>query len=189
MNAPHRALATFTNAQFERLVRSGGLGDMRVELRRGMIVKMSPQYVPHGTVKRLLAKALEAALVEAGLKWTVDQEISVRFGNGFEPLPDIIVWNSSEAPANLDGPIPAATVKLIVEVADSTLGDDLGEKLEDYAAGFLSEYWVADVQGRLVLRHAGPQAGGYAKRDPARFGETIAALTQASLRVDTGALK
>ena len=65
MNAPHRALATFTNAQFERLVRSGGLGDMRVELRRGMIVKMSPQYVPHGTVKRLLAKALEAALADA----------------------------------------------------------------------------------------------------------------------------
>ena len=61
MNAPHRALATFTNAQFERLVRSGGLGDMRVELRRGLIVKMSPQFVPHGTIKRLLADAIKAA--------------------------------------------------------------------------------------------------------------------------------
>ena len=188
MNAPHRALATFTNAQFERLVRSGGLGDMRVELRRGMIVKMSPQYVPHGTVKRLLAKALEAALADAGLNWTVDQEISVRFGAGFEPLPDIIVWDSFSAPTNLDGPIPADVVKLIVEVADSSLGDDLGEKLEDYAAGGLAEYWVADVQGRLVMRHSGPKANAYATREPARFGEAIAALTIPALLVDTSAL-
>jgi Uma2 family endonuclease len=187
MNAPHRALATFTNEQFERLVRSGGFGDMRVELRRGLIVKMSPQHVPHGTVKRLLAKALETALTSAGLTWIVDQEISVRFGNGFEPLPDIIVWDPSAAPANLDGPIPASAVKLIIEVADSTLADDLGQKLEDYAAGGLAEYWVADVQGRLVLRHAGPQASGYAKREPARFGETFDALTH-GLRVDTAAL-
>lgn len=187
MNAPHRALATFTNEQFERLVRSGGFGDMRVELRRGLIVKTSPQYVPHGTVKRLLAKALEAALAAAGLNWIVDQKISVRFGNGFEPLPDIIIWDPLAAPANLEGPIPADAVKLIVEVADSTLGDDLGEKLEDYATSGLAEYWVADLQGRLVLRHAGPQAGAYAKREPARFGETIDALTQ-GLRVDTTAL-
>ncbi|HYD87615.1 MAG TPA: Uma2 family endonuclease [Vitreimonas sp.] len=188
MNAPSRSLATFTNEQFERLVRSGGFGDMRVELRRGLIVKTSPQYVPHGTVKRLLAKALETALASAGLAWIVDQEISVRFGSGFEPLPDIIVWNPAEAPANLDGPIPASAVKLIVEVADSTLADDLGEKLEDYAAGGLAEYWVADVQGRLVLRHSGPQANAYAKRDPAHFGDIIAALTQ-PLAVDTSTLK
>lgn len=189
MNAPHSALVTFTNAQFERLVRSGGFGDMRVELRRGMIVKMSPQYVPHATVKRLLAKALETALSGAASAWIVDQEVSVRFGEGFEPLPDIVVWDPLAAPPNLQGPIPASAVKLIVEVADSTLGDDLGDKLEDYAAGGLGEYWVADVQGRIVLRHSGPQASSYARREPAQFGEAIAALTHATLRIDTSTMK
>ncbi|HEU4618542.1 MAG TPA: Uma2 family endonuclease [Gammaproteobacteria bacterium] len=188
MNAPRQAVATFTNEQFERLVRSGGLGDMRVELRRGLIVKMSPQYVAHATVKRLMAKAIEAALGKAGLDWIVDQELSVSFANAFEPMPDIVVWDATSAPVDLKGPVPASAVRLIVEVADFTLADDLGEKLEDYAAGGLAEYWVADVQGRLVLRHSGPQAATYAKREPARFGETIAALTIPALEVDTSAL-
>lgn len=188
MNAPHRTLATFTNEQFERLVRSGGFGDMRVELRRGLIVKMSPQYVRHADVKAELTFALVAALKTCGLAWKVYSEASVSFGNGFEPMPDIVVFDPATVPADLDGPLPASAVKLIVEVADSTLADDLGEKLEDYAAGGLAEYWVADVQGRLVLRHAGPQANGYAKREPARFGETIDALTLSGLRVDTASL-
>jgi len=188
MNAPHRALATFTNEQFERLVRSGGFGDMRVELRRGLIVKMSPQYYPHAHVKAVLSFALATAIRDAGLGWDVLNEVSVAFGGGFEPLPHVVVFDPAAIPANLSGPIPASAVRLIIEVADSSLADDLGEKLEDYAAGGLAEYWVADVQGRIVLRHAGPQKSAYAKREPARFGEAISALTQ-PLTIDTSALK
>jgi Uma2 family endonuclease len=188
MNAPHRAPATFTNAEFQRLVRSGGLGDTRVELRRGMIVKMNAQYVPHGTVKRLLAKALEAALAAAGLDWTVDQEISVAFGDGFEPMPDIVVWDRAAVHADLSGPIPASAVKLIVEISDTTLGDDLGEKLEDYASGGLAEYWVADVQGRIVLKNCEPRTQGYGQRQTGRFGETMTSLVYPSLSVDTSTL-
>lgn len=188
MNAPHPTLKTFTNAEFQRLARSGGLGDMRVELRRGMIATMSPQHVPHGRVKRLLAKAIETALNGAGLNWILDQEVSVDFGDGFEPMPDIVVWNPAEAPADLDGPIPAAAVKLIVEVSDASLADDLGEKLEDYAKGGLAEYWVADVKGRLILRHSGASATGYAKREPLRFGEAAPLLTVAGVNTDTSAL-
>jgi Uma2 family endonuclease len=188
MNAPSRPPATFTTAEFQRLVRSGGLGDMRVELRRGMICKMSPQYVPHARVKMHLTHALDAALKAAGLGWEVWNEVSVAFGDGFEPLPDIVVWNPAEAPSDLDGPIPAAAVKLIVEVSDSSLADDLGEKLEDYAGGGLAEYWVADIKGKLILRHAGPQAGGYARREPLRFGEPASLLTHAAIIIDTSAL-
>lgn len=188
MSASRPALATFTNEQFERLVRSGGLGDMRVELRRGLIVAISPQYVPHATAKRLMAKAIEAALADTRLAWVVDQELSVSFANHFEPMPDIVVWDPGAAPSGLAGPLTAAAVRLIVEVADFTLSDDLGQKLEDYAAGGLTEYWVADVQGRLVLRHSGPQTDAYAKREPARFGETIMALTIPGLAVNTSAL-
>lgn len=186
MNAPHRAPATFTNAQFERLVRSGGLGDRRVELRRGLMVEMSPQFYPHANVKLHLTLALIAALKAANLPWQVHSEISVAFGNGFEPMPDIAVWDPA-AVSDLTGPIPASAIKLIVEVADSSLGDDLGEKLEDYAASGLGEYWVADVKGRLILRHAGPGAKSYQRREPAMFGEAVDALTL-PLRIDAAAL-
>lgn len=187
MNAPVK-LKTFTNAEFERIARAGGFGRVRVELRGGMIVEMSPQYVPHANVKMELTFALAAALKAAGLGWKVTTEVSVAFFDGFEPMPDIVVWDPGEAPADLDGPIPAAAVKLIVEVSDSSLADDLGEKLVDYARGGLAEYWVADAKGRLLLRHCGPQADGYARREPLRFGETAAALTLPALSVDTKAL-
>lgn len=189
MTVLQRTPRPFTNAEFEKLVRAGGFGDVRVELRRGAIVKMSPQYVPHAAVKTALAKALETALTSAGLEWEVYQEVSVSFGSGFEPLPDIVVWDPSAAPAKLEGPVPAEAVKLIVEIAETTLADDLGEKLEDYARGNLPEYWVADVKGRLILRHAGPQENGYARREPSRFGETASSLVYPSVAVDTAKLR
>lgn len=187
MNAPVK-LKTFTSAEFERIARAGGFARARVELRGGMIVEMSPRYVPHASVKRLLAHAIEAGLARAGLRWIVDQEVSVAFLDDFEPMPDIVVWNPAEAPADLDGPIPGAAVKLVVEVSDTSLADDLGDKLADYARAGLAEYWVADIKGKLLLRHDGAQAGGYARREPLRFGEPSPSLTVPGLALDTKAL-
>ena len=187
MNAPAK-LKTFTSAEFGRIARAGGFGRARVELRGGMIVEMSPQHVPHASVKRLLAKAIEAGIERAGLPWIVDQEVSVAFFDGFEPMPDIVVWNPAEAPADLDGPIPANAVKLVVEVSDTSLADDLGDKLADYARAGLAEYWVADIKGKLLLRHDGPEASGYARREPLRFGEAAPMLTVPKLSADTKAL-
>jgi Uma2 family endonuclease len=187
MNAPIR-LKTFTNAEFERLARSGGFGDARVELRRGMIAEMSPQFASHARVKMRLVITLLDAVKRAGLPWEVWSEVSVAFADGFEPLPDIVVWNPAEAPANLDGPIPASAVKLVVEVSDTTLADDLGEKLEDYAKGGLAEYWVADVKGRIILRHAGSAPTGYARREPVQFGQQAGSLETSALVVDTATL-
>ena len=178
----------FTNQEFDRLVRSGGFGDLRVELRQGKICKMSPEYASHANVKWLLAKAIEAGLDAAGLGWVVRTDVSADFGEGFEPVPDILVWDTQVAPVDFHGPIPSAAVRLVVEVAATTFADDIGEKPEDYAAGGLTEYWVADVKGRLVLRHTGPQPDSYAQREYARFGEAFSSLAYPTLKVDTSAL-
>jgi Uma2 family endonuclease len=185
MNHPHRPQSAFTTAEFNRLVRSGGFGDARVELRRGLILKMNAQHVPHANVKEQLATAIKEAIRAAGLSWNVFQEVSVEFGSSFEPLPDIVVWEPAAAPPNLDGPVPAVAVRLVVEVSDTTLADDLGEKLTDYAASGLIEYWVADVKGKILLRHKGPSANGYAERITSRFGEAFDSLAYPALRFDT----
>jgi Uma2 family endonuclease len=188
MNAPSRAPARFTEAEFERLVRSGAFRGARVELRRGMIVKMNAQFVPHGRVKRLLARALEPALGRCGFDWIVDQEISVSFGGGFEPMPDVTVWDPAGLPEVIDGPIPAASVKLVVEVSDASSPDDCRDKLEDYASADLKEYWVADVKRRVILQHTEPRPGEYARRDVRAFGDRFALITQPDVIVDTSAL-
>jgi Uma2 family endonuclease len=188
MNISHLKASTFTNSEFERIVRSGGFGDARVELRRGLILKMNAQYASHANTKWLLALAIDEALRVAKLTWIVRSEVSVSLVEGFEPLPDIVVWDTQIAPADFYGPIPAKAVRLIVEVADTTLSDDLGEKLEDYAASGVAEYWVADVKGRIIMRHCDPSATGYARRQPVSFGQTFESLTHPSLRIDTAKL-
>lgn len=188
MNIRQRQPSTFTNAEFERLVRSGGFGDARVELRRGMIVKMTPQYLAHARAKNLLAKAIDAAVAATFPAWSAYQEVSVAFAGDFCPMPDIVVWDATSVSAGFDGPVPASAVKLIVEVSDSTLSDDVGEKLEDYADAGVAEYWVVDVKGRQILQHVRPASGTYAERTPVAFGATIISKAYPALRVDTTSL-
>jgi Uma2 family endonuclease len=179
-------IATFSDDEFDEFVRRGAFGDLRLELRRGYLHRMSPQHVPHGFAKREIARALERAIATANWTWTVDTELSVRFGGGFTPMPDVVVWAGTADPLSHSRPVLGTEVALIVEVADTTLADDLGEKLEDCARSGLAEYWVADVVGRQVLVHPGPTATGYATRTPVALGGTA---SWRGVTVDLSALR
>lgn len=157
----------------------GAFRGMRVELRRGMILKMSPQHIPHAQLKADLQYALKAAIDKLGLPWKVLAEATVSYRGGFEPMPDIVVVDLAVLPE--DGPIPPAAVRLIVEVADTSLADDMGEKREDYARGGLAEYWVADVAAKAIIRHAGSdlQNARFKQQEaPLAIDQPIAMLTR-----------
>jgi Uma2 family endonuclease len=178
MNARAKIHPPFTSAEFYRMAEGGAFRGMRVELRRGMILKMSPQHYPHARMKADLQQALIRAIAEAGLGWEVLTEATVSFADGFEPMPDIVVIDAGMTP-NVYRTIPASAVRLIVEVGDSTLADDLGDKRLEYAQAGLAEYWVADVQGRAVIRHAQPGADGYLNEAaPIPISQPIPMLTQ-----------
>ena len=188
MNVPVRPPVVLTDDQYEDMTRRGAFVKVgRVELRGGVIVAMNPVFYPHARVADELQAAFREALRRSGSPLQATREISVHFGGGFQPTADITIWDPALAPADLDGPLPGGAVKLVVEVSDSSLGDDLGDKLLNYAAAGLPEYWVADVKARVVFLHAGPGPAGYATRTARQFGETIAALT-IPLAVDTAAL-
>lgn len=177
MNALAKTHPPFTTAEFYRMAAKGAFGDMRVELRRGMILKMSPQHIPHARMKSDLQHALERALAAAGLGWEVLTEATVSFGGGFEPMPDVVVFDPKLAP-NAET-VPAAAVKLVVEVAGFTLADDMGEKREDYANGGLAEYWVADLDAKAVIRHAKPGRGAFAVQEaPVPLSQALVMLTR-----------
>ena len=52
-------------------------------------------------------------------------------------------------------------VLLLIEVSDSSLKQDLGEKAELYAAHGVGEYWVIDVNSEKVYVHRDPADGRY----------------------------
>lgn len=186
MNAVTPTPRRFTSAEFDRIARSGGFGRLRVELRRGWIVEMSPQYNPHLRLKMKLLFALQEAIEQAGLDLAAATEGSIAMGDTFEPMPDIVIFDPAVAPETLDGPLPAAAVKLVVEVGSSSLEDDLGDKRAEYAENGLSEYWVADVKARTLYRHAAPVGGAYSRIETTPLAEGFASLTLPVLRVAAG---
>lgn len=188
MNAPHRIPVILTDAQYEDMTRKGAFAKVgRVELRGGVVVEMSPVHLNHSTAFGALYLAVAGFLRGAGDGLAVNGEVSIRFGQGFQPTADLVIWDTSRVARDLDGPLPGEAVKLVIEVADASLADDLGDKLADYAAAGLAEYWVVDVRARVIHCCAEPDQGAFKRRAVVRFGEPVTAVT-IPLMLDTSAL-
>lgn len=80
------------------------------------------------------------------------------------PKPDFYVHPTATRVEDVRGP----DVLLVIEVADSTLEDDLGWKADLYAQFGVREYWVVDVRARKVHVHRLSGSEGYAP--PAEYG-------------------
>jgi Uma2 family endonuclease len=155
-------LSRITDEEFDRMIERGlpaVLG--RVELRDGFLHRRNAQYVRHAMAKMALFRSLDRSIAAAKCGLHIASEVSVRFGDGFTPLPDIVVW----APTPVRGCAPGDTVRLIVEIADTTQKDDFGPKLEAYAQAGLAECWVVDLPARSLHRFAGVEGGRYRQTD------------------------
>lgn len=171
-------------SDFELLFEGGALADLhRAELIDGDIYSMSPQLTRHARAKTNLGFAIRSALVACRSDLQVVVEVSVVAANDSVPEPDVVVTSYTG-----DRFMPAETVVLAVEVADTTLSTDLGRKAELYAAAGIPEYWVVDVnEGRIMVQWA-PASGAYGQRHEVRFGETLASRTIPGLEVGTAGL-
>ena len=77
-----------------------------------------------------------------------------------EPEPDLIVLSTRSDGIKDRNPQPSE-VRLLVEIADSTLRFDLTVKARLYARARIVEYWVVDIPGRRIIVHREPQDGEY----------------------------
>jgi Uma2 family endonuclease len=150
----------------------------RVELRGGELWRMSPQYMPHMRMKLAVWRALEAIFADG--RFEVGLEVTVAFP-GFMPDPDVTVFARDDYRKS----IPGEAVQLIIEIAFSTLEDDLGDKKSRYAAAGLREYWVVDMPHAQVLRFHAPQDGQFQAAPAVPAGETCASLTLEGVALET----
>lgn len=165
--------------EFLLLDREGAFGDRRTELFEGEVYYMSPKHRPHARTVTQLLLALAKALEESGSALSVLTDISVRLSDHDVPEPDIAITDAPEG----DGILPLESVKLLIEVADSTLPQDMGLKATLYAGAGVPEYWVVDVNGRTIHQMWEPAPEGYAKRRKVTFGEAIEAATIEGLQL------
>ena len=168
-------------ADFMLLNDSGAFeGYSKVELIEGEIICVNSQFSRHARVKSLLIRRLGNALeaLEAPLEaWG---EVSVHLSDDSMPEPDIVLTSYRGT-----GPVPLETVALLIEVADTTLQNDLGRKARMYARAGIKEYWVADVEENRFLIHTKPSEEAYGERIELSFGETIRIGTLPDLQIET----
>lgn len=167
-------------ADYLALAEAGAFDGQRTELIDGDVIVMSPQFRPHGMVKLELYDRLRDALraLESPLRPVT--EFSLALAEGSLPEPDIMLTTEPSG----EGAVPVASVVLVIEVADTTLATDLGAKAALYARERIPEYWVADVEGRVLHQMWAPNGDAYAERRKVAFGERIAAVTIAGLTLE-----
>lgn len=152
------SIARFSLAQYERMVESGAFDGefrQRVELIRGEIRQMNPIGHPHTVVVDFLtAWSFRVSTLE---KLVRIQETILLPDSDSAPEPDV-VWAIEKRYSNHP---QGSDVLLLVEVAETSLSTDCGEKAILYAESGIPEYWVVDIEGRKLIVHREPGTKGY----------------------------
>ncbi len=163
---PHR----FTADEFERMGAVGLLDeDDRIELVDGELIEMAAVNAKHANCVGELTIVF-ARLLPRGVKLRVQD--SVRLNDIRQLQPDLLLvegrrYNAIPTPAD---------VLLLIEVSDSSLAYDRGKKMFMYAAAGIAEYWIADVNERVVERFAEPRSGVYGRHDGVQSGEILSPI-------------
>ena len=132
-----------------------GLDPMKIELLHGELRFMNPAGPVHeGEVEYL---------TDWSYQNTNRQQISIRVQSSFNcgdhrPEPDLL-WFRKQSSKRIRP--NQSDVLLAIEVADSSLTQDLGEKASLYAEHGIVEYWVVDIAGEQVYVHRAPSQGCY----------------------------
>jgi len=144
-----------TVSEYHRMAAVGILADdERVELLDGTLVTMSPIGRSHRMVHALIVEYLNLALGERAI---VQGMSSLQLGEYSEPQPDILVLPRKLDEFVLREPEPTE-VHAVIEIADFSLRKDIGIKRRLYGDFHVADYFVVDVQARILLRFTAPVA-------------------------------
>jgi Uma2 family endonuclease len=154
----------------------------KTELIDGEIIGVNGQFSSHGEAKGILYRRLADAVEKLLPDHRVWSEVSVAIPPNDSPAPDIFVTSFRPRPRAVT---PVETVLLAVEIADTTLRDDLGPKLRLYARAGIPEYWVADLEHNLIHQMWAPNGEAYVEQREVAFGEMLEAATIPGLKVET----
>jgi Uma2 family endonuclease len=145
----------FTVAEVEAMVAAGVMEeDERVELIGGELVPMSPKGIRHEVVKR--------ALVDRWIRTRPEEihlvsETTFRLSEDTYLEPDVVIYPRASGIKGLG----ADNVRLVVEIADSSLSYDIGRKAALYASFGIRELWVIDAVRLTARVFREPVADGF----------------------------
>ncbi|MBS0266130.1 MAG: Uma2 family endonuclease [Planctomycetes bacterium] len=149
----------------------------RVELIDGEVREMSPTKPPHQMLVTLLTEwSFENRPAEKPHVW-IQSSFWIRQLES-APQPDV-AWlvrkdYGSEQPSPQD-------VLLLIEVADSSLAYDCGEKANLYASAGIADYWVVNIPDKCVEVFREPVNGTYHSRQVFKTGAEVHPLLDSEI--------
>jgi len=143
----------WTRIEYDRLIDKGVFGPKdRIELLGGLLVVREPQGGPHAMGIRMVEEALRGVFASG---WDVRGQLPVALDDDSEPEPDISVVPGSFRDYRQAHPARAV---LIVEVAESSLRLDRGEKGSLYARAGVPDYWIVNLVDHVLEVYRDPAA-------------------------------
>ena len=143
--------------------------DARVELIDGEIVDMSPIGDRHAICVARLTRLLSAQAGNSAIVWPQNP---IRLPDLSEPQPDLALVRPPMERYSSGKPGPA-DIFLIIEVAESSLVNDLEVKGPLYTRFAIPEYWIVDIAGNQLLLFSDPADGKYRASSVARPGQVL----------------
>jgi Uma2 family endonuclease len=136
----------FSVDEYYRMAEAGILGPKeRVELLDGQILCMAPIGDKHQNLVDTLSEILGDQRKD---RYRVRVGGPIRIEDFNEPQPDIVLYKRGVKKHPKPGEI-----HLVVEVSDTTLAYDSGDKLRAYEQGGIKEYWILDLGRKTVHIH------------------------------------
>lgn len=155
------SIARISLPQYEIMIEHGvfdGEYRQRVELIRGEIRQMNPIGYEHTAVVDFLTEWSFRSGNSADRRVRIQHTLRLPDSDS-APEPGV-VWvtrkSYSQHPLGSD-------VLLLVEVAETSLAGDCGEKAGLYAKSRIADYWVVDIQSRSLIVHRAPKGDAYSE--------------------------
>jgi Uma2 family endonuclease len=173
-------LRPISRAEYDRMVALGLFEDEGVELLHGVLVAVSPQGPAHNEVIDRLNETLVPALLGRA---RVRIQGSFAASDDSQPEPDVAVF-----PRENYGTAHPTQALLVVEVSESSLEKDRSIKQELYAAVGVPEYWIVNLEDRVVEVYTQPENGIYTVTGTKGPEDTLSPLAFSDIRIRVGTL-
>ncbi len=162
---------------YYRLGEKGVFEGLRVELIDGEVVKMSPMGPDHSDALAYLNRHLVKLDLPGIL---VRGQTPVPMADDTEPQPDFTICRQPLKGAPRRREVEAL---LLIELSDSTLKTDLGQKASIYAKAKVPEYWVIDIKAKKTVVHLSPKGSKYTRTQRVPWSSPLASSAVPGLTV------
>jgi len=150
----------FTREEVEQLAETGVFAGQRYELIDGDLIDKMGQNPPHAFAIQLLLEWLTGILKGGLIRVQLPMEAAPGDRERSLPEPDVAVLRERKIEHQRRHP-RGDEMLLVMEVSDTTAAFDRSRKAALYARAGVPEYWVLDLNARMLVVHREPDGIQY----------------------------